>query len=738
VTLTQVPAGDQLIALAAGFGVEPGYWDVTGQWHDAAVGSVLAVLEALGAPIDVDDAARSEAGRRRALDELLHELELRRLAPVDPVVCVVSGRPVDVELRWPRRADGREDVQLRVEVVLEASGSLIDEVELSSLDAIGSAPLDGNLVVRRRLPIPGSGGVPVGYHQLRIDDGTTQARATLLVAPEHVHQLGPLDRLWGVFAPVYSLRQRSGLGPDLGGLAQLARWTDRHGGRIVATLPMLSAYLDAPGQPSPYSPVSRRFWNESYLDLARLPELESSAAARAVLERPDVVDGLLRARDGSPFDVAARAGAVRPVLAELATSFFGSAPGAPGFDRWVEAHPLVVDYARFRAVAERRGCGWHDWPARLQAGDIEPDDYDVRVAARHVYAQWSMDRQLAELAEVMASAEQRLYLDLPVGAAADGFDTWIDRDDYAWGASVGAPPDEFFAAGQNWGFPPMRPDAARAQGHRHLAECLRHHMAHAGMLRLDHVMGLHRLFYVPEGLDATEGVYVRYPTEEQFAVVAIESVRAGCVVVGEDLGTVPTEVREAMERHRVLRSFVAEFSMPTADGEPVVPDHRSVASVATHDTPTFRGFVRGDDIDAREAAGRVSAEEAAAARAERDRACGALELALRTRGLGPADDLYDQDADDRADPLLGGLLSLLGESDAPAVLVGIDDLLGETDPQNVPGTGDERPNWVLRCPLALDELMADTHVAALLDRLQGARLASHVRAGSARAAQEHG
>ena len=214
----------------------------------------------------------------------------------------------------------------------------------------------------------------------------------------------------------------------------------------------------------------------------------------------------------------------------------------------------MVDYARFRAVGERHGPRWQAWPDALARGTVGADDYDVAVAARHVYAQWSMDTQLAAVSDRLARRGQHLYLDLPVGCSPEGFDTWIDRHAYGWGASVGAPPDAFFAAGQNWGFPPVRPAVARAEGHRLLAECLRHHMAHAGMLRLDHVMGLHRLFWVPDGMEATAGTYVRYPTAEQFAVVAIESSRAGCRVVGEDLGTVPDEVREAMDRHRVLRS----------------------------------------------------------------------------------------------------------------------------------------------------------------------------------------
>jgi 4-alpha-glucanotransferase len=308
VTVAPQPVDEELSAVAAGFGVEPGYWDVTGRWHDASVASVLAVLESLGAPIDRDDAARTEAGRQRAVADLGHELDRRRMAPIDPVVRVVGGRPADVELRTPGDGGGR----VRVEVVLEGGGELILDVDLAALEPIGTEHLDGRTIVRRSLPLPACEprpgprpddlDLPVGYHELRIDDGTTESRATLLVAPEHVHQLGGCERLWGAFAPVYALRSSTGLGPDVGDLGRLARWIDRHGGRIVATLPMLSAYLDEPYEPSPYSPVSRRFWNESYIELSRLPELDSLPAARALLERPDVSEELRRVRDASPFD----------------------------------------------------------------------------------------------------------------------------------------------------------------------------------------------------------------------------------------------------------------------------------------------------------------------------------------------------------------------------------------------------------------------------------------------------
>ena len=290
---------------------------------------------------------------------------------------------------------------------------------------------------------------------------------------------------------------------------------------------------------------------------------------------------------------------------------------------------------------------------------------------------------------------------------------------------MGAPPDDFFAGGQNWGFPPLRPDVARLEGHPGLVESLAHHMAHAGMLRLDHVMGLHRLFWVPDGMDATDGVYVRSSADEQFAVVAIESHRHGCVVVGEDLGTVPDEVRAAMDRHHVLRSYVAEFAFPPLPGEPLgEPDARSVSAVG-HPRHADLRRVRGGRRPAgpHRSGGGVDRADAGHELRMRQRACDGLVAALELRGY------LDRPADERT--LLRALLELLADSESPALLVSLDDLLGETEPHNVPGTGVDRPNWVLRLPAPLDELARDPFVEEVLAAVQQRRLASHARARDA-------
>jgi 4-alpha-glucanotransferase len=339
----------------------------------------------------------------------------------------------------------------------------------------------------------------------------------------------------------------------------------------------------------------------------------------------------------------------------------------------------------------------------------------------HLWAQWTMSRQLTEAATALEADGVRLYLDLPVGTHGDGYDTWSGHDLYAWGCGVGAPPDDFFAAGQNWGFPPVNPIAARAQGHEQLAAALRHHMSAAGVLRLDHVMGFHRLYWVPDGLPATEGVYVRYPADEMFAVLAVEAHRRGVRVVGEDLGTVPDEVRHEMDHYGLLGMYVSQFRLPEGPGHPVpMPTDRQVASIDTHDTPTFAAWWRADDIGLRRSLGLLDDDQERADRQRRDHDRANVEQALRAAGV-LGDRAEDVDA-------LGGLLELLGASDAATVLVAVDDLVLETDPQNVPGTGLDRPNWVRKLPCTLSDLTSDPRVDELLRRLQGSRLGAHQRA----------
>jgi 4-alpha-glucanotransferase len=374
------------------------------------------------------------------------------------------------------------------------------------------------------------------------------------------------------------------------------------------------------------------------------------------------------------------------VLAELARQFFAEPAGRlNAFRRFVSDHPQVEDYARFRAAGERLRSSWWVWPEPLRDGTVTPGDYDEEARRYHLYVQWLADEQLRELAAKARALGPGLYLDLPLGVNSDSYDVWRERSSFALGVAGGAPPDPFFTGGQDWGFPPLHPERIRQNGYRYLTACLRHHLQHAGMLRIDHMMGLHRLFWVPNGMQARDGVYVRYPTEELYALFCLESQRHRTLLVGEDLGTVPPEVRPAMARHRIQRTYVVQYALDaeSAGLRPAPAD--SVASINTHDMPTFTAFWQGLDLADRRDLGLLN-EEGVRKEAGRRKALRDDVVATLRRGG------YLGDRDDPA-AVLGALLAYLSAAPDRLALATIEDLWLETHPQNVPGTWRERPNW---------------------------------------------
>ncbi|MEJ2678898.1 MAG: 4-alpha-glucanotransferase, partial [Gemmatimonadota bacterium] len=426
-----------------------------------------------------------------------------------------------------------------------------------------------------------------------------------------------------------------------------------------------------------------------------------------------------RLEESDRVDVRAAARGKRQVMERLAACFFaGGGRDSNAFRRYLDEHPGAEDYARFRAAGEAHGADWRQWPEPLRQGDIPEGRFDAETFRYHLYAQWTMEQQMGELAARAAEDGVGLYLDLPLGVHPCGYDVWRERGLFASGVTGGAPPDPFFARGQDWGFRPLHPEHARRAGHRYTIGCLRHHMRHAAALRVDHVMGLHRLFWVPEGADARDGVYVRYPAEELYAILSLESHREGTAVVGEDLGTVPPGVREAMAERGVHRCYVVQFEVhPDKHQALAEVPAGAAASLDTHDTPTFGAYWRGRDVAERRDAGDLDpdgAEREAEARDEVRRAIGRFLGGRRTP---------DASAGSDAEAALRGLLRYLGDSDAGLVLVALEDLWLEERPQNRPGR-DDPWNWRRRMRRDLDAIMeAEDVVGPLkdLDRMRRSR-----------------
>jgi 4-alpha-glucanotransferase len=517
-----------------------------------------------------------------------------------------------------------------------------------------------------------------GYHNIEIEGQQT----FVISAPEK--SFFPAGETWGIFAPVYALHsERNPNAGDLTDFENLMDWMDGLGGSVAATLPLLGAFLDEPFDPSPYAPATRLFWNEFYIDVERVPEFAGHKAPPAI-EKTEYVDYRR---------VMAHK---RGILEELARAFFSEAPAErmAAFRKFVRENNGVEDYAQFRAVTDRQHCGWNAWPERLRDGTILKTAYDESVKDYHLYAQWIIQEQLQGLSQRAANRGQLLYLDLPIGLHPASYDIWRHRGLFVSGITVGAPPDPVFTTGQNWSFPPMSPEAMRLNRYEYVIAYLRNHFRYAKLLRIDHVMGLHRLYWIPDELTSGKGVYVEYPAEELWAILSLESHLHHAGIVGENLGIVPPEVNEAMWRHDIRQMYVVQYETIGNPDQPYLrpPPERCVASLNTHDVAPFRAFLDGTDIDDRIDLGFLDQETARKERTQR---------APMRHMLGS----------------FRAATQFLAGSKANIVLVNLEDLWEETLPQNVPATSTERPNWRRRVRPSIEQIRKMAGVAEELSNV---------------------
>jgi 4-alpha-glucanotransferase len=593
----------------------------------------------------------AEISEPAGASDALKAVRTQRDGALPTVLVAWDGRfsPVSVEGRGPVRAS----------LELEGDGTI-------RLEVVGSE-------VRAVEPLP------FGYHRLTLEVDEDVHAVTVIAAPTQAwRRPDAVGRSWGLGTHLAALRSgRSRALGDLRDLETLCHWVGARGGDLVTVLPLLPTFNQPPAEPSPYSPVSRIFWSELVLDLGGA-------------HRPAPPPGTL---DVTQADLE-----VRRALSALPL------PDRAALDT------ELLRYAQFRGAQARLGRNWRDWPEGPRAGRLAPEHVDPEEERFHLRAQTLVREQLGGLLRRLKEDGVRVGLDLAVGVHPDGYDPWSRQALFAHGMSVGAPPDPGFPSGQDWGFMPVLPDASRREGHRYIAASIAHQASLAGVLRVDHVMALQRLYWIPHGFGLHEGTYVRYPVEELFAVLTLESHRHRCEIIGENLGTVPPEIDEALPRHHIWGMYLAEFE---AMGEaPQPPAERQVALIGTHDTPTLAGWVAGIDIDERVRCGLLEEEAAPVERAAR--AAGAKRLA----------ELLDGDLEDMPD-LLTRLLEWLGDSPSPLVIPWLEDLWLEADQVNLPGTrSSERPNWQRPMGRLLDDALADPSVEALVERLQEARIAA--------------
>ena len=667
--------------------VQTVHYDGLGQRVEPPPESILRVLGMVGAHVDkMSDLAGALRERRQFLWQ----------QAIDPVIVAWNGGPTCLKLRVPSRlAQAAVNYAVALESGARVEGALRDDPKSKPVER----EIEGKRYVTRRLYLAEQ--LPLGYHLMQIRIGDLDLVTHLFAAPSKAY--GGEDqenKSWGLFCPLYALASEKSWGAgDFSDLGALVDFAGELGGHAVATLPLLSAFLDEPFNPSPYAPVSRLFWNEFFLDVNRIAELKRCVAARSIIRSAGFQTEMDRLRAAPLVDYRRAMALKRKVLNELLRCLLRQpSERRAQFERFVATHPVAQDYAAFRAKTDGERKPWQRWEGASRDGTLRPGDYVEHIKQYHLYVQWQAHEQMRVLGEKTKAGGPALYLDFPLGVNRDGYDVWRERDAFALDASGGAPPDGFFTKGQDWGFPPLHPEGLRRQGYRYYIHCVRHHLQYAKMLRIDHVMGLHRSYWVPAGFAPTEGVYVRYPAEEFYAVLNLESHRHKAQIVGENLGTVPPAVNAAMERHGIRGMHVGQFGVrPDPHDALDKPGRRTVASLNTHDTATFAGFWSGADIDDRVALGLLtepdSRREHGYRAAQREALVNYLRAGNRLDG-----------AEATPEEVLRAWLFELAQSEADFLLVNLEDLWLEPLPQNVPGTWEERPNWQRKARFSLEQI----------------------------------
>ncbi len=643
--------------------------------------------------------------------------DLRRLADAHGVATFYRNErrePVNVDADVVIRVLGLLDVEAGTEEQRRAELARLEERERAGvLPPTLAVRLTGQprpvpqatlLVAEDGTRIDVNGEIPAdlapGWYQLHTSDGQ---EVTVVAAPPTVPTA---PDTWGWMLQLYALRSgRSwGIG-DLGDLTEFIQWSaTEHDCGAVLLNPLHAPGPTHPVQPSPYTPSSRRFANPLALRIEDLPAYRDADPAT----RADV-DALRVSASTPRIDHDLVWAAKRSALELLWHSAGRPDPLADG------ASEGLRDWATYCALAERHGGRWSRWPAPLrQVGSDAVADARRELAPRLAFHAWVQQQCADQLVAVRDAAKASgmslgVLHDLAVGVDADGADAWALADVLAPGVSIGAPPDNFTPRGQDWGLPPWRPDRLAASGYAPLRDMLRAVLSHADGLRIDHVAGLWRLWWIPPGDGPDRGTYVYYDAEAMLAVLALEAHRANATVVGEDLGTVEPEVTQALADNEMLGCAVAWFTRDLDQpDEPLLPPNRwperAAASISTHDLPTAAGFLQGEHVRARADLGLLTDVPAEQANADTERA--EWLTLLRSEGL-----LGAEESDETAVVL--AMHRLLARTPSRLKLISPYDVIGEVRQPNLPGTVDEYPNWRLPLPETLEELQNDPRVAAI-------------------------
>jgi 4-alpha-glucanotransferase len=712
-------------------GIADAYDNYRGDLQHFSLETKAGILSAMGCAVDDDNALAAE----------IAHIEAARWRKFLPAVAMARNARIGFDINVTAREFGGTIVW---RVLLEDGSRLDGAVSSADCAEVWRGEAAGSWITRRRFEL--AVDLPPGYHEFEAKiAGGAADRCLLMVSPPKCFEPSALAagrRLWGIAVQLYTVRSHVNWGiGDFRDLEMLIRWMASCGAGFIGVNPLHALSPADPARSSPYSASSRHFLNVLYISVPAVPEFADCLGARTRMADPEFAQRLHVLRAQALVDYRGVADLKFEILALLHQEFRDKhlatrSERGRGFLEFVARRGLPLQlHARFDALdryfraTNGSPSGWMSWPQEYR--DVN-GSAAARFALEHpteieffAYLQWLAHGQLLQAQALTRELGMPigLYGDYAVGANPSGSETWVDQASYCLGAEIGAPPDPLALKGQGWGIPPPDPAVLQAQPLHGFVQLISDNMRYYGALRLDHVMSLCRLWWIPAGCAATAGAYVQYPLHQLLTVLSLESARSSCLVVGEDLGVVPDEMRRAMPEFGLYHYKVLLFEKVSGRfRRPDEFERHALAAATTHDLPTLRSYWEARDIELRHRLNLYpSAEIESDVVRERDNDRAMLLSALREQGLNPAHP--SSPLEPYTDELGHALHLYLARSSTALVALQIEDLLGMIDPVNVPGTFAEYPNWQRKLTAAIEDMAARSDIQARLAEINSARQA---------------
>jgi len=733
-----MPSKDELIDDLSGlYGIIHEYFDVSGNRHVVPVETKRAILRAMRLRID-------------SSEDIEGEIERVRSRPwrdfIEPVKVIPVNQPLIIPLYIPI-GEGEDRMLMLTWSIGDEKGQRYssaisgDDITISEHRWIdGIRYIRADIVERRALDI--------GYYSLDVEcrhpedifsgGKTLRKTARLIITPDTCYIPPELQngKTWGLFINLYSIRSARNWGiGDFADLRGIVRWVAGLGGDLVGVNPLHAIPNELPYGISPYSPISRLYRNFIYLDMEGIPE---------VVESEEIISKIDGLRKGGFIDYE-RVALLKEKALRIAfdtfyeRNYMTDSPRGREFRRYIlDGGYDLESFATYMALSAHFGTGredmssgsrlyhslfsWQQWPVQYHDPSGEAVQRFKETHKREIlfyqYVQWLIDGQLREARDEAKDLGMTvgLYHDLAVGSIRGGSDAWCYKDIMAEGVDVGAPPDDFSPDGQNWGFPPIIPDRLKDTGYEMFINTIRANMKYGGALRIDHALGMFRLFWIPHGMSPGDGAYIRYPAEDLLRIIALESVRNKTMVIAEDLGTIGEDVRETLRRFDMLSYRLFYFERNYPDPSFIPPDKypdMALCAVTTHDLPTLYGYWAGQDINVRKGLGKYPDERILDEHLrEREKDKVRILRALRSEGILP-DFPEAEMIPEMTAGLCLAIYEYLAKTPCKLLLVSLDDIMGTLDQQNMPGTVNEYPNWIQKTTMTLEEIFSDRRFIAL-------------------------